>query len=67
MMNSLSEIELAVGKLRLEEREELLAFVAGSLRAERGALPPVRDLSKEELESWIRDDEAEGAAFRAGQ
>jgi hypothetical protein len=65
-MSSLAEIELAIGRLRPDEREELLAFVAASIRQERGTLPPVRNFSREEIDGWINADESEGESFRAG-
>ena len=67
-MSTLKEIEQAVGALPAVEKEELLFFLATQLRAERRAeLPEPRLFSKEEIDGWIAEDEADAARFRAGQ
>ncbi len=64
-MVSLMEIESATKELSLKEREELLVFLAENLRKERaGQTPPPRRFSKEEIESWIAEDEADMKSLR---
>ncbi|RPJ35539.1 MAG: hypothetical protein EHM17_02335 [Verrucomicrobiaceae bacterium] len=59
------EIESATKELSLKEREELLVFLAENLRKERaGQTPPPRRFSKEEIESWIAEDEADMKSLR---
>lgn len=59
-MVSLMDIESATQQLTLKEREELLLFLAESLREERAAqVPAPRRFSKVEIESWIAEDEAD--------
>lgn len=65
-MVSLLDIESATRQLSLKEREELLVFLAKSLREERAAQSPSpRRFSKEEIESWIAEDEADMKSLRA--
>jgi hypothetical protein len=65
-MVSLLDIESATQQLSLKEREELLVFLAESLREARAAqCPTPRRFSKEEIESWIAEDEADMKSLRA--
>ncbi len=43
-----------------------LLFLATRLHAAGGALPPPRDIPKEQIEKWIADDEAGHRRFLAG-
>jgi hypothetical protein len=64
-MALLLDIESATKKLSLREREELLVFLAGSLREERAAQAPApRRFSKKEIEAWIAEDEADMKSLR---
>jgi hypothetical protein len=58
-MSTLSEIEAAVDQLLPEQKQELLIFLAKRLRAERGAMPEPRKFTKEEMDAWIAEDEAD--------
>ncbi len=65
-MASLLDIECATKKLSLREREELLVFLAGSLREERAAqVQAPRRFPKKEIESWIAEDEADMKSLRS--
>jgi len=63
-VSTLAEIEVAVDQLPLEEKQELLLFLATQLRAERCSLPEPRKFSKEEMEAWIAEDEADMRRLR---
>ena len=65
-MSTLAEIEKAVDSLPAQEQQELLLFLAARLHAADGALPPPRDIPKEQIERWIADDEAGYAKFLKG-
>lgn len=64
-MSTLLEIERAADSLSLEDKEELLRFLAMRLRKDR-ADPAPRIFSQEELASMIAEDEADGDRFRKG-
>jgi hypothetical protein len=63
-MSTLAEIEAAAEALPPEEQQELLLFLATRLHAAGGALPPPRDIPKEQIEKWIAEDEAGYRRFR---
>jgi hypothetical protein len=65
-MSTLAEIEAAAAELPSEEKPELLLFLAVRLRAERGAMPEPRKSTKDEMEAWIAEDEADMQRLRAG-
>lgn len=66
-MSTLQEIETAAQQLPEDQKEGLLLFIAADLRAKRSAnLPPVRRFSKEEMDAWIAEDEADMRSFNAG-
>jgi hypothetical protein len=65
-MSTLAEIEVAADQLLPEEKQELLLFLATRLRAERGSLPEPRKFTKEEMEAWIDEDEADMRRLREG-
>ena len=56
-MSTLAEIETAAEALPLEQKEELFLFLATRLRTGAGPLPESRELSREEVQQWITDDE----------
>ncbi len=56
-MNTLVEIETAADSLPPEQKQELFLFLAARLRG-AGQLPPPREFSREQIESWIADDDA---------
>ncbi len=65
-MNTLVEIERAVGELPSSQKTELLLFVAQSLREEQAPLPEPRLISDDQLRAWLDEDEAALRRFRAG-
>ena len=62
-MSTLTEIEEAVDLLPADKREELLRFLAMSLRKERATALP-RKYTDEELAAMLAEDEADGEQFR---
>jgi hypothetical protein len=65
-MSTLSEIEAAVDALPVDDKQELLLYLAARLRAEGGQLPAPRTFSSEQLNSWIAEDEADMQQFQDG-
>lgn len=66
-MSTLAEIEAAVDALPSKEKQELLLFLMSRIKASGARVPPTRDFSKEEIERWIAEDEAEMQRFREGK
>ncbi len=64
-MSTLAEIEAAADSLPAAEQQELLLFLATRLHAANGSLPPLRDISREQMDRWIAEDEAGYRRFRA--
>ena len=58
-MSTLLEIEAAADSLPTEQKEQLLLFLATRLRAAGATMPEPRQLSREEIEEWIAEDEAD--------
>ena len=65
-MNTLVEIEAAAESLPPEQKQELILFLATRLRQSGVKLPPPRKFSREQIASWISEDEAEMQRFREG-
>ena len=65
-MSSLLEIEEAADVLPIEEKKELVAFLLTRLRGVGDELPPVRDIPKETIDSWVADDEEGYRKYLAG-
>lgn len=63
-MSTLAEIEKAAAALPPEQKQELMLFLGARLRAEGARLPAPRKFSREEIQSWIAQDEAEMRHFR---
>jgi hypothetical protein len=57
-MTRLDEIEAAADALPVEQKRELLLFLAARLR-EGVELPEPRKLSREQISKWIAEDEAD--------
>jgi hypothetical protein len=55
-MTTLAEIEAAADALPVEQKQELLLFLAVRLR-ETGQLPGPREFTREQIDAWIADDE----------
>ena len=62
-MTTLSEIEAAADALSVEQKRELLLFLAERLRAERAPLPEPRRFSREQIRDWLAEDEADTKRF----
>jgi len=65
-MSTLVEIEAAADALTPEQKQELILFLAAGLRRSGVKLPPPRKFSREQIASWIAEDEAEMQRFREG-
>ena len=63
-MSTLPEIEKAADALSQEEKERLILFLAARLRGEGVRTPPPRTISREQVDAWIAEDEAELRAFK---
>jgi hypothetical protein len=63
-MSNLAEIEAAADALPLEQKQELLLFLAARLRAQAAPMPEPRKFSPEQTASWIAEDEADMQRFR---
>ena len=63
-MSTLAEIEKAAEKLSPQQQKELMLFLGARLRAERARLPEPRQFSREQVQSWIAEDEADLQSFR---
>lgn len=63
-MSTLTEIETAADALSPEQKQELILFLATRLRKSGAKLPPPRKFSKEQIASWIAEDEADMKRFR---
>ena len=55
-MSTLLEIEAAARKLPPNEKQQLLIFVAQSLRASGQSMPDPRHFSAAEIETWMDED-----------
>jgi hypothetical protein len=64
-MSTLAEIEKAAEALPPKQKQELMLFLATRLRASGAALPEPRSFPREQIESWIAEDEAELNRFRS--
>jgi len=63
-MSTLSEIESAARDLPAAEKQQLLVFLAQSLRAEGQLLPEPRQFSAAEMQSWMDEDDRDLRTFR---
>lgn len=66
-MTTLSEIEAAADALSVEQKRELLLFLAQRLRAQRASLPQPRRFGREQVARWVAEDEADAKRFREGE
>jgi hypothetical protein len=65
-MSTLTEIEKAADNLPPQEKQELILFLAARLRATGARLPDPRQFSREQVETWIAEDEADLQRFQRG-
>jgi hypothetical protein len=63
-MSTLAEIEKAAEQLPPQQKQELMLFLGARLRAERAGLPEPRQFSREQVQSWIAEDETDLKRFR---
>ena len=63
-MSSLAEIEKAAEALSPEQKQELMLFLGARLRAGRAGLPEPRQFSRDQIQSWIAEDDADLQHFR---
>ena len=63
-MSSLAEIEKAAEALSPQQKQELMLFLGERLRADRANLPEPRQFSREQIQSWIVEDESDLKRFR---
>ena len=63
-MTTLAEIESAADALPVEQKRELLLFLAARLRADRASLPEPRDFTRGQIEAWIAEDEEDMRRLR---
>ena len=66
-MSTLAEIEAAADALPVEQKQELLLFLAARLRAGTKELRPPREFSRTQIEQWMAEDEAGYRRFLARQ
>jgi len=64
-MSTLAEIEAAAEALPPEQKQELMLFLAASLRAEGARMPEPRTFSSATIAGWITQDEADMLRFTA--
>ena len=63
LMSTLTEIETAADSLPPEQMQELLLHLVKRVRATRETLPEPRVFSRETMENWIAEDEADMQTF----
>ncbi len=63
-MSTLLEIEAAADSLPVEQKEQLLLFLATRLRSAGATLPEPDEFSREEIAEWIAEDEADMRQFQ---
>lgn len=63
-MITLAEIEAAAESLPPEQKQELMLFLATRLRSQRAEMPEPRKFSREQMTTWIAEDEADLRRFR---
>jgi hypothetical protein len=66
-MGNLTEIEAAVERLPLEQKRELLRFLAAQISDQNSKMPAPRKFSKEQIQTWIAQDEADMQGFNEGK
>jgi hypothetical protein len=65
-MSTLAEIERVADTLSPEEKQELMLFLATRLRIEGARVPQPRAFSREQIEAWTVEDEADLQRFKVG-
>lgn len=67
LVSTLLEIERAANGLAPEEKQKLILFLAAQIREDASGAPPLRSFTKEQMTSWIEQDEFDLEQFRRGQ
>jgi hypothetical protein len=62
-MSKLDEIENAAAELPPEQKQQLMLFLAMRLRSDGARPPEPRQFSREQIDRWVAEDEAEMRAF----
>ena len=65
-MSTLAEIEKAADALPAPQKQELILFLATRLRSAGARLPEPRQFSREQVDAWIAEDEADLQRFHRG-
>ena len=65
-MSRLQELESAAAELPAEDRQQLLLFIAMSLRRERTGLTEPKRFPAAEIARWLAEDQAEMHLFQTG-
>lgn len=65
-MSTLAEIEKAADSLPPEQKQELILFLAARIRAEGARLPVPRTFTREQMDAWIAEDEADMQRLQKG-
>ena len=63
-MSGLAEIEAAADALPPEQKQELLFYLLTRLRAQGARLPEPRKFSRQQIDQWIGEDEADMRRLR---
>ena len=66
-MSTLAEIEAAADSLPPEQKQELFLFLATRLRSSGAKLPKPREFTREQMDAWVAEDEADMRRFREGK
>jgi hypothetical protein len=66
-VSKLDEIEAAAEGLALEEKQELMLFLATRMRAQGVQMPEPRIFSRDQMAGWIAEDEADMRRFQQGK
>jgi hypothetical protein len=66
-VSRLDEIEAAAEGLALEEKQELMLFLATRMRGQGGQRPEPRKFSRDQMAGWIAEDEADMRRFEQGK
>jgi hypothetical protein len=65
-MRPLSEIAAEADQLPPKDKQELIFRLARGLKGANGVTPEARIFTREEIASWIAEDEADMRRFEAG-
>ncbi len=66
-MSRLDEIEAAADGLALEEKQELMLFLATRIRAQRVQKLEPKKFSRDQVSGWVAEDEADMRRFQQGR